>query len=181
MSVQSQNVLMSEHAAEAPVSMAAVGEMYQAHHSWLYDWMRRKLGSSDRAEDLSHDTFVRLMTARQRDVIKEPRAFLLKVAHDIIVNFWRRQDLEHAYLNAIACLPEATYPSPEDRLAALDALRELDAMLDRLPEKVKRAFLMAHLDNMTYQEISERLHVSERMIKKYMAQAMLNCLLLSSV
>lgn len=180
MSFRSQNLPSSEVISEAAPSMQKVGEIYVAHYSWLHSWMRRKLGSTERAEDLSHDTFVRLMDSRQAESIKEPRAFLLKLAHDIIVNFWRRQDLERAYLDAIAALPEALAPSPEDRLLAVEVLRELDAMLNNLPDKVRRAFLMSHLDHLTYAEIGVRLGVSERMVKKYMAQAMLNCLLMTS-
>lgn len=40
----------------------------------------------------------------------------------------------------------------------------------------RAAFLLAHLEGYTYLEIAARLKVSERMVKKYMAQAMLHCL-----
>jgi len=36
---------------------------------------------------------------------------------------------------------------------------------------------MAQLDGLTYGAIAEHIGVSERMVKKYMAQAMLHCLL----
>ena len=49
-----------------------------------------------------------------------------------------------------------------------------------VPEKVRRAFLMAQLQGMPYREIAGTLGVSERMIKKYMAQAMLACLALEN-
>ncbi len=51
-------------------------------------------------------------------------------------------------------------------------------MLARLPAKASAAFLMSQLHGMTYAAIAAELGVSERMIKKYMAQAMLHCLLL---
>lgn len=45
-----------------------------------------------------------------------------------------------------------------------------------LPERVRRAFLLAQLDGLTYRQIGVELGVSERMVKKYMARAMLHCL-----
>lgn len=161
-------------------SMQAVGQIYKVHYRWLHSWIRGKLGSSDRADDFSQDTFERVIVSRQVNVIQEPRAFLKKIAHGIIVNFWRRQDLEYAYLDAIACVPEPLSPSPEERAIALETLSELDSMLDHLPEKVRRAFLLSQLEHKTYAEIAIQLGVSERMVKKYMAQAMLNCLTLSA-
>ncbi|WJN57561.1 hypothetical protein OH686_02360 [Pseudomonas sp. SO81] len=58
-------------------------------------------------------------------------------------------------------------------------LLQIDAMLRRLPGKVRDAFLMAQLDGLTYAQIAVKLGVSERMVKKYMAQAMLHCLTLA--
>ena len=71
-------------------------------------------------------------------------------------------------------------PSPEAQALILETLTELDALLDRLPARVRQAFLLAQLEGLTYAVIAERLGVSERMVKKYMAQAMLHCLELVS-
>ena len=61
----------------------------------------------------------------------------------------------------------------------LEALVEIDAMLQRLPARAREAFLLAQLGGYTYAEIGQRLDVSERMVKKYMAQVMLQCLLIA--
>lgn len=53
-------------------------------------------------------------------------------------------------------------------------------MLLRLPHKVRRAFLMAQLDDMPYREIALAIGVSERMVKKYLAQAFLHCAVLEA-
>ena len=50
------------------------------------------------------------------------------------------------------------------------------SLLDTLKPKVREAFLLSQLDGLTYKQIGERLGVGERMVKKYMAQAMLCCL-----
>ena len=70
-------------------------------------------------------------------------------------------------------------PSPERRALVLEALVEIDAMLQRLPARAREAFLLAQLGGYTYAEIGQRLDVSERMVKKYMAQVMLQCLLIA--
>jgi RNA polymerase sigma-70 factor (ECF subfamily) len=46
-----------------------------------------------------------------------------------------------------------------------------------LPTPVRRAFLWSQLEGLGYQQIAERLQVSERTIKRYMAQAYEHCLL----
>ena len=55
---------------------------------------------------------------------------------------------------------------------------QVDRMLASLSDKARRAFLMAQIHGLTYKEIAAELHVSDRMVKKYMAQAMLACIAL---
>ncbi|MCY1282171.1 putative RNA polymerase sigma factor FecI [compost metagenome] len=155
-------------------------QLYREHHGWLNAWLHKRLGCRYNAADLAQDTFVRLL-AKERELpsIREPRAYLSTVAHSLLVNFWRRQAIERAYLDALALQPEACAPSPETRELIMETLLAIDAMLQRLPAKVREAFLLSQLDGLTYVAIAARLGVSERMVKKYMAQAMLHCLTLA--
>ena len=43
-----------------------------------------------------------------------------------------------------------------------------------------RAFILSHVDGLKYREIAVELDVSERTVKKYLAQAMLHCALLEA-
>jgi DNA-directed RNA polymerase specialized sigma24 family protein len=38
-----------------------VGALYRDHRGWLLGWLRRNVACAERAEDLSQDTFVRLL------------------------------------------------------------------------------------------------------------------------
>ncbi|MEH3024297.1 MAG: sigma-70 family RNA polymerase sigma factor [Pseudomonas oryzihabitans] len=155
--------------------------LYLDHHGWLRERLQRRLGCLGQAADLAQDTFLRLL-AREGELerLREPRAFLATIAQGLLANHWRRQALERAYLEALAARPPEVQPSPEAQALILETLTELDALLDRLPGRVRQAFLLAQLEGLTYAVIAERLGVSERMVKKYMAQAMLHCLELVS-
>lgn len=165
------------YSSNAPLG-DSIEQVYGNHHGWLYGWLWRQLGSREDAAELAQDTFLRLLAARQATVLAEPRAYLRTVAHALVVNHWRRRDLERAYLDALALRPEREEPSPEQRALVLETLVRIDTMLDGLATKVRRAFLMAQLDGMSYLEIGAELGVSDRMVRKYMAQAMLACMCL---
>jgi len=62
----------------------------------------------------------------------------------------------------------------------LEALHEIGTMLLDLPPKAARAFLMAAGCQMTDKEVAEVLGVSSRMVRKYVAQAMLRCMQLQA-
>lgn len=150
--------------------------LYCEHHRWLQSWLRKKLGNDFDAADLTHDTFERLLARRGLPPMRDARAFLVTVARGLVVNHWRRQEVQRAYLDTLAAQPEPLARSPEDEALLVEALCEIDTLLAALNPKARMAFLLAQLDGLSYTDIARRLDVSERMVKKYMAQAMLQCL-----
>lgn len=170
---------MSAASADPPVLLHPhVQTLYADHHGWLQGWLRRKLGNPFDAADLAQDTFARLLVARHPDVIVQPRAYLTRIAQNILVNWYQRQALERAYLEALAAMPEALAPSPEERLLILQTLHEIDAMLDALKPQARRAFLLSQIDGMKYDDIARELGVSLVTVKRYMQQGFRGCLAL---
>lgn len=155
----------------------AFSRIYREHHHWLLGWLWRKLGCSSGAADLAQDTFVRVLSADAASGMREPRAYLSRVARNLLANHWRHLALEREYLAVLAAQPELLAPSPEEQALMLESLFSLDKMLQGLPDKARQAFLMAQFEGLSYAEIGARLDISERMVKKYMARAMLQCAL----
>lgn len=161
-------------AAQSAINQTVEG-LYQAHNSWLTTWLRRKLGCPHSAADLAQDTFVKVMLARDTPQIVEPRAFLTTIAKRVLCNHYRRQDLERAYYQALADLPECVAPSEEDRAIILETLVELDQLLDGLPIQVKRAFLLSQVDGLSHGEIAAQLGISIATVKRHLNKAALRC------
>lgn len=150
-----------------------VEHLYHAHHGWLEGWLRKKLGNASDAADIAQDTFVRVLT--REIAIREPRALLTTIAQGMVANFYRRQKIELAYVQALAAWPEQVGLSPETRAIMLETLVEIDALLHRLPATVRQAFLLSQLDGMGQMEIAERLGISLATVKRHIARAMLHC------
>lgn len=153
----------------------SAAELYEAHHSWLQAWLRRRLGCRHDAADLAHDTFVRVLAGRQTETIREPRAFLTTLAQRALFTFWRRRELERAYLDSLGALPPATVASEESRALVIEALMHIDRALQRLPLKARQTFLYSQLDGLGYAEIAVRVGVSVITVRRYMKQAITLC------
>lgn len=150
--------------------------LYSGHHGWLYATLRKRLGNAMDAADLAQDTFARIL-ASQVAVIEHPRAYLSCVAKGLLVNWYQRKTLERAYLEALSRLPAPEAPSPEVRWLVLETLHEIDAMLDTLPGPVRRAFLLSQIGGLKYADIALQLGVSLITVKRYMKQALVQCLM----
>lgn len=164
------------------MSAPDIGQLYDAHQGWLHGFLRKRLqGSfgSVEASDLVQDTFMRLLLKpRTFASPSDARAFLCTVAKGLYVDQWRRRQMELAWLASMAELDTAIVPDAEHQACILEALCRVDAMLQTLSVRARRAFLLAQVHGLSYREIADDIGVSERMVKKYMAQAMFQCLLL---
>ncbi len=153
-----------------------IENLYCEHHCWLHGWLHRKLGNTSDAADLAHDTFIRLLTRQSKSFGAEPRALLTHIAKGLVIDRWRRQDVERAYLESIAHLPEPEVPSPETRWLILEALYRIDAMLREMPSRVRQTFLLAQIEGLTYPQVAEQLGVSLITVKRDMRDAFIACL-----
>lgn len=159
----------AESAAHAQIHL-----LYHDHRSWLRTLLYRRLRCSETAADLSHDVFVRLL-GRPLPALQEPRAYLAHIAHGLVVDHHRRRDIERAWLETLATLPENVAPSLEQQLVIVDALARIDALLDGLKPRVRQVFLLSRLEEMSYPAIAAQLGVSLSTVEKDMALALRHC------
>jgi RNA polymerase sigma-70 factor (ECF subfamily) len=152
--------------------------LYADHHGWLRARLGGKLGNAEQAADLAQDVFVRLMaqSLHSLQAIREPRAFLNRIANCVVIDHWRRIDIERAWAEALISVPPDAAPSAEHCAIVLETLYDICAMIDALPDKPRTTFILARIEGLGYAEIAKRLEISERMVTKYMAQAMLHCI-----
>ncbi|WP_407730269.1 sigma-70 family RNA polymerase sigma factor [Pseudomonas helleri] len=161
-----------------PPFQAAISNLYCEHHSWLFGWLRRKLGCAHNAADLAQDTFARILNARESVAsLREPRAFLSTTARRLIIDQVRRKHIENAYLQELALTAESLegFQSPEHILSTLEALEHIAFMLEGLQDNVRQAFVLYYLDGLTQSEIARQLGLSDRTVRKYLIQALLHC------
>ena len=161
-------------------STPSIETLYQDHHGWLRGWLQRRLGNAADAADLAHDSFLRLIlkpAPRGFGSPGEARAYLRAMAQGMCINLWHRREIEQAWLDTLAASPEACAPSAERQAIVLEALQEIGALLRDLPPKAAQAFLMAAVCDVPTCDVASELGISPRMVRKYVAQVMLRCML----
>lgn len=165
----------------ASAHRAKVATLYVENHGWIQQWITRRLGNASDAAELAQDVFVRLLAKpREFESDAHARAYLSRTSLHLCVDFWRRKQLEKAWAEALAQVPESHWPSMEHQAIILETLGQLQDLLERLPPKVAEAFSLSQLHGLGYREIAERFGVSERTVTKYIAQAMFQCALLEA-
>jgi RNA polymerase sigma-70 factor (ECF subfamily) len=68
--------------------------------------------------------------------------------------------------------------SPESLLAVQQALQQLDRLLAGLAPQAREVFVLSQLEGLSYAQIAARTGLSDRTVKRYMAQGFEICLTL---
>ncbi len=155
-------------------SMNAVFErIYVRERSRLKKLAARILGNTQDAEDILHDTYVKLS---KRSLSENDGGLVVRTVTTLALDQLRSRKARHeaaGYENFCEKLPEPVQPEQ-----VVDARRNLSAFLDAinaLPERRARIFLLARVDGMTYQQIAGELSISLSTVEKEMASAIAFC------
>lgn len=153
-----------------------IGLLFLIHYKWLRRRVSIQLGCRLTGEDIASETFAQLLGKPLTLPIREPKAFLATIAKRLILQGWRRKDVERAYLASITELDEPISMTLDEHAQIVELLMIVDALLSGLSSQVKSAFLMSQIDGLTYPEIAAELGISERSVSNYMKKAFTRCL-----
>lgn len=153
-----------------------ISTLYRHHHSWLYQWLRRRLNHSEDAADLAHDTFLRILKRKDQLYFDQPRAILTTVAKGILINWYQRKSIEKAYLEALSSRPEYDEITSEQKISAIESLCLINQLLNQLPERQQQVFIWSQLEGLTQQEIATRLNISTRTVMRDLVSVLSQCL-----
>jgi RNA polymerase sigma-70 factor (ECF subfamily) len=106
-------------------------QWFEAHGTAVYNYFRFHLPFTDVAEDLTAETFLKVVLAAERFDAGQgsPRAWILTVARNVLGD-WRRRARLRQYV-ALGTMHDLVYdaPSPEERLLKEEEVgRVLDAV-----------------------------------------------------
>jgi len=127
------------------------------------------------AEDLLQEVFLKLWKVRATlDERRSIKNFLYTIADNISLNHIRHLKVVAAYQNhnqpssklfSVVENPHYILEEKEWRLKLMNAI-------EALPEKTRVIFLMSPLEDMTYNEIAERLSLSVKTVEGHMMKAL---------
>ncbi|SBT18678.1 RNA polymerase sigma factor SigM [Marinomonas gallaica] len=154
----------------------AITKMYQEYRYNIFYHLMSMVKNREIAEDLLQDTFVRLTKVPGIEVIREPKAFLMKISTNLALDHLRQQkkapifDSEDAYAEITS--------SDLDQLETIIKERNLTQLkqaISHLPDRAKEALILARLNEMTLKEVAKEMNISQTMVEKHLKNALQKC------
>ncbi|MBS7846144.1 sigma-70 family RNA polymerase sigma factor [Pseudomonas sp. 13B_2.1_Bac1] len=141
------------------------------HYEELVGTWTRRLRNRQQAEDLAHDTFVRVLESKSSEV-EQPRAYLHQTARNIAVDAYRREDRREAMTLQTCDQSSPHSGDPEHFMHAIQLADSIERALAELPLNCRKIFIWQKIEGLTQQEIAERLGLSKNMVEKYMIRTL---------
>lgn len=139
--------------------------LYDQYSALIYRYCLARLGSHERAEDATHQVFVRALEAfdRYQDTDRE-RAWLFTIAHNVVLNETARRTADS--LEATGDAEELTDPStsPETQALAATEQQALRDAIAQLPADHRQA-LELRIAGLTGREIATEMGRSPDAVK----------------
>jgi RNA polymerase sigma factor (sigma-70 family) len=157
---------------------ALVEQLFTAHRAALLQYLRRLMSSSEDAEEIVQETYIRLLKLEDIEHLdSQVRRFLFRIATNLARDrFRQRKARAHdAHLSYELVDLEANEESP-DEIADWDAGMEVlkRALLD-LPPRHRQVFLLHVTENMSYRTIAKHLGVSTKTVERDLAMVLELC------
>lgn len=163
-------------AATSPRSTAVTFEaFYRAEHARMLGYFRRRAGRDD-APDLTQDAFTLFLRSGALDRVDHPRAYLIRIARNLLINRARGQKRAGAVFYPFD--EECDAPVPPDqlrRIEEIDIRRVFRPTLLAMPPTTRRIFLMSRLRQQTYREIAQQLGITDKAVERHMSRALARC------
>jgi len=158
----------------SPAEPTDVTHLCAAHYRPLHAHVRRRLPQRCDADDVVQETWLRVLKVAATGLLLNGRAYLYRVAHNLIIDHYRTQQRrpESPLEDASAEQLHDTALLPEQRLLLQEQLRHLDAIVAALPPRSRQVFLLARVEQLSVADIARQLGISRQTAHGHLLRAL---------
>lgn len=124
------------------------------------------------AADVVQESFAKALAADKARPIRDPLHFMFRVVRNTALS--RLRDRARHPVRGFAAQEDfaSSDPSVERALLASERLRRALAIIERMPERRREAFVMHRVEELSYPQIARRMGVSIKAVEKHISLAM---------
>ena len=156
-----------------------LADIYQSYWFEICRYISSTFGAGPpEPEEVAQDAFTRFAALEDPESVDNPRAFLYKTAHNIVINHHRKNTLHNKYVKReVGQLAEDILDDlhPERVLLGKERYRVLKQAFKRLPQRQQRLVVMHRIHGLSYVESARRMQMSQTEVKRQVANAIVEC------
>src|SRR5215217_3300225 len=151
---------------------AAFSEIYSRYWDGLYIHCLKMLRDESEAQDVVQELFMHLWT---KSVELDPKfnlaGYLYISARHRVLNAIRRRKNYDEFIDALADYIVVMDDTILDQISEKELARAIDKEIENLPDKMKAVFICSRKEYLSHREIADKLGISDKTVKKQVANA----------
>jgi RNA polymerase sigma factor (sigma-70 family) len=177
---QQQAALFERASMPFESTHAAVSQLFREHNRMLVRYLTVRLQSVQEAREVAQESYARLLQLPQPGAPDLLRAYLFKTAANLAIDRLRHRTVQRRAEEQPALLSELTpgpgdWGDPAEQLLAREQADQLLGYLQELPIKCQQVMNLHRFEGISQREVSARLGISERMVRRYVTYTMVYC------
>ena len=151
------------------------------HQLQIFNFINSKVNDRDKSEDIFQDTFIKVIKTLKNGSYNEEGKFLpwvMRIAHNLVIDYFRKSNripiIENKEEFDIFQFLSDTTPNAESALVEEQVLKDIQNLIEELPEDQKKVLIMRLYRDMSFKEIAENTNVSINTALGRMRYAIIN-------
>jgi len=177
---QQQPIPCDEVESHMESTAVAVSELFREHNRVLVGYLRSRLGSLQEAKEVAQEAYVRVLQLHEPGTPGLLRAYLFKTAANLAIDRLRHRRVRQRSEDQPELFEELNtahgeLDDPAEQLLAREQADQLLRILQELPSKCQQVMNLHRFEGISQRDVSMRLGISERMVRRYVTYAMVYC------
>ena len=162
-------------------SEIALESLVNRHKLQIFNFINSKINDRDTSEDIFQDTFIKVIRTLKNGLYNEEGKFLpwtMRIAHNLVIDHFRKSNriptIENKEEFDIFQFVSDTAPNAENILIEDQILKDIQKLIQELPDDQKEVLVMRLYRDMSFKEIAENTKVSINTALGRMRYAIIN-------
>lgn len=152
---------------------AAFVSIFDLYSARIYNFIIKYVQSPPLAEDLTQEVFMKLWESRaQVTKIESFKAYLFVIARNHTLNSLKKAFKSEAAVGEVVKNYVTQRSNTEEDILHKEYLQFLKRVLDSLPERSRRIFILCREEGKSYEEVAAAMGISKNAVKNHMVFSM---------
>ena len=147
--------------------------LYRTYFKKMHSIAHAKTNCSETAGSIVHEVFLKIWDRRDKLVFEEPaERYLMRALSTKIVDHFRASAVRKKHLEKERFFLSRSETNTEDTIGLNELQGRICSLMDSLPEKSQKIYILSREKGLSIKQISESLSVPERTISRHLSKTL---------